>query len=143
VSRDFTPVDLGVTASMTIRNTMRTIDSQNVVAKLEGSDPALADEYVVLTAHWDHFGIGAKVNGDSIYNGAMDNATGVAGMLTIAKDHISHINPNADVHLFGQEVAHAARRLGFGHKGEIISMTTEWTDGMVYGMDGQNELSAV
>ena len=85
VSRDFTPVDLGVTASMTIRNTMRTIDSQNVVAKLEGSDPALADEYVVLTAHWDHFGIGAPdETGDTIYNGAYDNASGVAALLEIA-----------------------------------------------------------
>ena len=49
----------------------------NVVAKLEGSDPALKDEYVVYSAHWDHLGIGAPVNGDKIYNGALDNASGV------------------------------------------------------------------
>src|SRR5258707_1628227 len=55
-SRDFTPVPLGVTASMTIHNALRTIDSQNVVAKLEGNDPALKDEYIVYTAHWDHLG---------------------------------------------------------------------------------------
>ena len=48
------------------------------VAKLEGSDPQLRDEYVVYTAHWDHLGMGAPVNGDKIYNGALDNASGVA-----------------------------------------------------------------
>ena len=84
-SREFTPVPLGVTASVTIRNTLRTIDSRNVVAKLEGSDPALKDEYVVYTAHWDHFGIGEKINGDSIYNGALDNASGTAGLLALGK----------------------------------------------------------
>ena len=56
VTREFKPVPLGVTASMTIRNTLRTIDSQNVMAKLDGVDPALKNEYVVYTAHWDHFG---------------------------------------------------------------------------------------
>ena len=84
-TRDFTPVPLGVTASMTIRNTLRTVDSQNVVAKLEGSDPALKDEYVVYTAHWDHLGVGPDVNGDHIYNGAKDNAIGVAGLLELAR----------------------------------------------------------
>jgi Zn-dependent M28 family amino/carboxypeptidase len=84
-TRDFKPVPLGVTASMTIRNKLRTIDSENVVAKLEGGDPAHKDEYVVYTAHWDHFGIGAPVNGDRIYHGAKDNAVGTAGLLEIAR----------------------------------------------------------
>jgi Zn-dependent M28 family amino/carboxypeptidase len=84
-TRDFKPVPLGVAASMTITNTLRTIDSQNVVAKLEGSDPALKDEYVVYTAHWDHLGIGPEQNGDRIYNGAKDNAIGVAGLLELAR----------------------------------------------------------
>ena len=52
---------------------------------LEGSDPALKNEYVIYTAHWDHFGIGEKIKGDSIYNGASDNATGTAGLLAMAK----------------------------------------------------------
>ena len=81
----FTPVPLGVTASVKLDNTLRTIDSRNVVAKLEGSDATLKDEYVIYTAHWDHFGIGEKVNGDSIYNGAADNASGTAGLLAMAK----------------------------------------------------------
>jgi Zn-dependent M28 family amino/carboxypeptidase len=61
------------------------VNSRNVVARLVGSDSARRDEYVVYTAHWDHFGIGEKVNGDSIYNGAADNASGTAGLLTLAK----------------------------------------------------------
>ncbi|MES2523403.1 MAG: M28 family metallopeptidase [Gemmatimonadota bacterium] len=81
----FAPVPLGVTASITLQNTLRTIDSRNVVAKLEGSDATAKDDYIIYTAHWDHFGVGAKVKGDSIYNGAADNATGTAGLLAMAK----------------------------------------------------------
>ena len=84
-TREFKPVPLGVTASVKIDNALRTIDSHNVVAKLTGSDASLKDDYVIYTAHWDHFGIGEKINGDSIYNGADDNASGVAGLLTVAK----------------------------------------------------------
>lgn len=85
LTREFTPVPLGLTASVTIRNTMRTMASRNVLAKLEGSDPAVRDEYVIYTAHWDHFGVGEPVDGDSIYNGALDNATGTAGLLELAR----------------------------------------------------------
>jgi Zn-dependent M28 family amino/carboxypeptidase len=84
-SRDFKPVPLGLKASLGIHNTMRTIDSQNIVARLEGSDARMKDEYVIYSAHWDHFGIGAPVNGDTIYNGALDNASGVATVLEIAR----------------------------------------------------------
>ncbi len=82
---EFRPVDLGVKASLTIKSRIRTIDSHNVLAKLEGSDPKLKDDYVVYTAHWDHLGIGPAVNGDRIYNGAVDNASGCAGLLELAK----------------------------------------------------------
>ena len=85
IAKDFKAVPLNVKASMAIRNKLRTINSQNVVAKLEGSDPALKDEYVVYTAHWDHLGVGEPVNGDTIYNGARDNAAGVAAMLEVAR----------------------------------------------------------
>jgi len=84
-TREFKPVDLGVTASMTIKNRLRTVDSRNVVARLEGSDPARKNEYVIYTAHWDHFGVGDPVNGDSIYNGALDNASGTAALLSLAR----------------------------------------------------------
>jgi len=84
-TREFRPVALGLNASFAVKNTLRTIDSQNVVGKLEGSDPTLKNEYVVYSAHWDHLGVGAPVNGDKIYNGALDNASGVGTVLEIAK----------------------------------------------------------
>ncbi|HWF85528.1 MAG TPA: M28 family metallopeptidase, partial [Vicinamibacterales bacterium] len=62
------------------------VESQNVVGILRGSDPARRNEYVVLSAHLDHLGIGGAVNGDTIYNGAMDNASGVAAILEIAQE---------------------------------------------------------
>jgi Zn-dependent M28 family amino/carboxypeptidase len=85
LTREFKPVPLGLTASIAISNTMRTVDSRNVLAKLEGSDPALRDEYVVYSSHWDHLGVGAPVNGDKIYNGALDNASGTATLLEMAR----------------------------------------------------------
>jgi Zn-dependent M28 family amino/carboxypeptidase len=85
VSREFKPVPLGVSASIVLHNTLRTIDSGNVVGKLEGSDPKLKNEYVIFTSHWDHFGIGPEVNGSKIYHGAVDNASGVGGLIEIAR----------------------------------------------------------
>ena len=84
-TRAFTPVPLGVTASMTLRSRIRTLDSRNVIGILPGSDPVLRNEYVIYTAHWDHYGIGPAINGDTIYNGALDNATGVGGMIEVAR----------------------------------------------------------
>ena len=84
-TREFRPVPLGVTASMAIDNTLRTVGSKNVAALLRGSDPVVRDQYVVYTAHWDHFGIGTPRDGDAIYNGALDNASGTAGLLEVAR----------------------------------------------------------
>jgi Zn-dependent M28 family amino/carboxypeptidase len=87
-SRDFKPVPLGLAASMAVKNSNRTIDSRNVLAKLEGSDPTLKDEYVVYSAHWDHLGIGdpdPEDKTDKIYNGALDNASGVSALLEMAR----------------------------------------------------------
>ena len=80
-TREFKPVPLGVTASMTIKNSLRTIASRNVVAKLEGSDPTLKDEYVVYTAHWDHFGKTA----DGVFHGAEDDALGCAALIEVGR----------------------------------------------------------
>lgn len=85
LSPDFKPVSLGVKASITVKNTLRTVDSRNVIGILPGSDSVLKNEYVIYTAHWDHFGIGDKVNGDSIYNGAVDNASGTGGLINLAR----------------------------------------------------------
>jgi len=84
-TREFKAVPLGATASVTVKQKSRTLDSQNVIAKLPGSDPVLKDEYIVYTAHWDHFGVGEPVNGDNIYNGALDNASGCATVLEIGR----------------------------------------------------------
>jgi len=83
-SPDFEPVQLDLRASSTIRQTLRDIDTYNVLGLIPGGDPNYSDQAVVYTAHYDHFGIGEPVDGDSIYNGALDNAIGVSMMLSIA-----------------------------------------------------------
>ncbi len=84
-TRAFKPAPLGATASVTLRNTIRTVDSQNVVGRIEGSDPVVKNEHVIYTSHWDHFGIGVPVNGDAVYHGAVDNATGIGGMIELGR----------------------------------------------------------
>jgi len=83
-TRDFRPVSLNAKAKFHVRNALREVRSRNVVAKVEGSDPKLKNEYVVYTAHWDHLGRDSALQGDQIYNGAADNASGVAAILEIA-----------------------------------------------------------
>jgi Zn-dependent M28 family amino/carboxypeptidase len=83
--RDFRPMPLGLTATLALKSSFRQVESTNVIAKLPGSDRKLKNQFVIYTAHWDHFGVGDPVNGDKIYNGAVDNATGTAGLLELAK----------------------------------------------------------
>jgi Zn-dependent M28 family amino/carboxypeptidase len=85
IRRDFRPVSLHAQANFTVANRHRVVQSQNVIARLEGSDPVLNDQYVVYTAHWDHLGRDPKMEGDQIFNGAIDNASGVATVLEIAR----------------------------------------------------------
>src|SRR2546425_11160005 len=80
---DFKPVPLGIKASVEVKNEIRTIDSKNVIGVFEGAEKP--DEYVIFTAHWDHLGIGEPQNGDKIYHGAVDNASGVASIMEIAR----------------------------------------------------------
>jgi Zn-dependent M28 family amino/carboxypeptidase len=85
-SRDFRPVKLNLQAALDLNSEVKRVEAPNVVATLPGRDPKLRDEYVVFSAHWDHLGIGApNKNGDTIYNGALDNATGVASVIEIAR----------------------------------------------------------
>jgi hypothetical protein len=77
--------DLPVRLHARTRATLRDLESHNVVGVLRGSDPKLAGEYVVYSAHLDHLGVGVPVGGDAIYNGAVDNASGVAAILEIAR----------------------------------------------------------
>jgi Zn-dependent M28 family amino/carboxypeptidase len=85
VRKDFKPVALNAKANFELKNGLRQINSQNVVARLEGSDPQLKNEYVVYSAHWDHLGRDENLKGDQIYNGALDNASGTAALLEIAE----------------------------------------------------------
>ena len=85
-SRDFKPVKMNLTASLDLKSEVKRVEAPNVVAILPGRDPKLKNEYVVFSAHWDHLGVGAPdKTGDTIYNGALDNATGVASVLEIAR----------------------------------------------------------
>jgi Zn-dependent M28 family amino/carboxypeptidase len=84
-SRDFHPVPTGIQVDVSFRNAVRRMESRNVVGIVRGQKGSLSDEYVAYSAHWDHFGIGPKVNGDSIYNGAVDNASGTAALLAVAR----------------------------------------------------------
>jgi Zn-dependent M28 family amino/carboxypeptidase len=83
---------LPVTVKIHGRQKLEDVSSPNVVAKLEGSDPALKNEYVVYSAHLDHLGVGAPIKGDSIYNGALDNASGCAILLEVARA-FAQMNP--------------------------------------------------
>ncbi|MFL5574449.1 MAG: M28 family metallopeptidase [Gemmatimonadaceae bacterium] len=84
-TRDFRPVALGGTATFAVRNAVRRVVSRNVIGRLDGSDPSLRDQYVMYTAHWDAYGVGRPVGGDSVYNGALDDASGVAWVLATAR----------------------------------------------------------
>ncbi len=82
-SPDFEPIPLGVTVSHSLRNSFKKDVSQNVVGMIEGSERP--EEVIIYSAHWDHLGVAQPVAGDSIYNGAVDNATGTASALAIAE----------------------------------------------------------
>lgn len=84
-THEFRPVPLDAKASFKIANSVRDVGSRNVVAKLEGSDPKARGEYVIYTAHWDHLGRDPRLSGDTIYHGAVDNASGCAALLEIAR----------------------------------------------------------
>ena len=93
--KDFKPVALNAKATFHVRNEVREIQSKNVVAKLEGADPNLRNEYIVYTAHWDHLGKDTTLKGDQIFNGALDNATGVGALLTLVKAYKALPTPPA------------------------------------------------
>jgi len=101
--RDFKPVTLGTTITFDIANSWREVDSYNVVARIEGADPKLRGETVVHTAHWDHFGWDPKLPGtktDQVFHGAIDNASGVASLLALARAYRSLPRPPSRSILF-------------------------------------------
>ena len=83
--------------AVTVAGPKKAIDTQNVVGELEGSDRRLKRQYVVISAHLDHLGVGQAVNGDDLYNGAMDNASGIAALLETAKRMTAGPRPKRSV----------------------------------------------
>jgi Zn-dependent M28 family amino/carboxypeptidase len=116
-SRDFRPVSTGIIIDATMRNSVQHMSANNVVGVVRGIDPKVRDEYVAYSAHWDHFGIGPVVNGDSIYNGAVDNASGVASVLTIAHAAAEGVKPRRS-QLFVFVTAEESGLLGSAYFGQ-------------------------
>jgi len=85
VRPDFKAVALKATFTSKMTNSVRRFDSNNIVAKYEGNDPELKDEYIIYTSHWDHLGKNTKLEGDQIYNGANDNASGTGTIMAVAE----------------------------------------------------------
>jgi Zn-dependent M28 family amino/carboxypeptidase len=92
ITKNFRPVVLNAKANIAIKQQVRSFKSHNVIGKLEGSDPKLNGEYVIYTAHWDHLGRHPELQGDQIFNGAIDNASGVASVIELA-DAFMKVNP--------------------------------------------------
>jgi Zn-dependent M28 family amino/carboxypeptidase len=92
ITADFRPVTVNAKANIAITQQIRSFKSHNVIGKLEGSDSKLSDEYLIYTAHWDHLGRHPELQGDQIFNGAIDNASGVASVLELAAAFMK-INP--------------------------------------------------
>lgn len=84
-SQGFKPIPLGTRMKLVLSNKVDEVETYNVIGRIDGSDPDLSKEAVVYSAHWDHLGAGEAVNGDTIYNGALDNATGCAMLIEMAR----------------------------------------------------------
>ncbi|HEU4720933.1 MAG TPA: M28 family peptidase [Gemmatimonadaceae bacterium] len=113
-SRDFRPVPTGITMDLAVAHTINRVTSENVIGVVRGRDPVLNRQYVALSGHWDHLGIGTPVNGDSIYNGASDNGTGLSALLAIARVASSQTRPRRSL-LFVFVTAEESGLLGSGY----------------------------
>ena len=112
LKKDFRPVALNAKSNVSIKQTVRTFKSRNVVGKLEGSDPKLKDECVLYTSHWDHLGRDPQLQGDQIFNGAIDNASGVASLIQLAAAFTKVNPPPKRSVLFMATTAEEANLLG-------------------------------
>jgi Zn-dependent M28 family amino/carboxypeptidase len=83
ISKNFRPVTLNAKCEIDVKQELHSFKSHNVIGKLEGSDPKLRDEYIIYTAHWDHLGKHPELQGDQIFNGAVDNASGCAAVIQL------------------------------------------------------------
>ena len=112
ITKEFKPVALNAKANITIKQQVRSFKSHNVVGILEGADPQLKDEYLIYTAHWDHLGKHPELQGDQIFNGAVDNASGDAAVLALASAFIKAEPPPKRSILFMCTTAEEAGLLG-------------------------------
>jgi Zn-dependent M28 family amino/carboxypeptidase len=112
VTKDFRPVVLNAKANIEIKQQNRSFKSHNVIGKLEGSDSKLGDEYIIYTAHWDHLGRHLELQGDQIFNGAIDNASGVASIIELGAAFIKVNPPPKRSVLFMATTAEEAGLLG-------------------------------
>jgi Zn-dependent M28 family amino/carboxypeptidase len=153
-TRDFKPVPLGVKFQSSVQSSIRPFDTANVVARLEGSDPKLKEEAVLYSAHHDHLGIGNPDDDDktdTIYNGAIDNASGTATVLELARVW-STMQPRPKRSIlfalvaaeeqgllgseyFGQHPAIPAGKIGLGINLDALNLFGEVTDVTMIGVD--------
>jgi len=110
--KDFEPIPLGARATIDIRSSVAPMDTRNVIAKIEGGDPELINEAVVYTAHWDHLGMRTQGDGDRIYNGAVDNATGCGVLLELAAAYAGLPEPPSRTIIFAAVGAEESGLLG-------------------------------
>ncbi len=137
LSKDFKPIPLGVRASFKAKNTVRSVKSRNVLAKREGADPKLKDEWVIYTAHWDHLGTNSDA-GDHIFNGAADNAIGAAGLLELASAFATDKHPPKRSVLFLAVTAEEQGLLGTAYYAANPSYPLQKTLADI-NMDGLNQ----
>jgi Zn-dependent M28 family amino/carboxypeptidase len=111
ITKEFKPVSLNATAKIDIKQAVRSFKSHNVIGKLAGADEKLKDEYIIYSAHWDHLGKHPELPGDQIFNGAIDNASGVSAVITLA-NAFPKANPPQRSILFMATTAEEAGLLG-------------------------------
>jgi len=134
---DFKAVPMGVSASLAINNTIETSTSRNVLALLPGTDRA--DEYIIYMSHWDHLGRDPNLEGDQIFNGALDNASGTASLLSLAKAFTAlEERPQRSI-LFMAVTAEEQGLLGSAYYGENPVYPLEKTVAAI-NIDGLNTL---
>jgi Zn-dependent M28 family amino/carboxypeptidase len=137
ITKEFRPVRLNAKANIDIKQQIRAFKSHNVIGKLEGDDPKLRDEYVIYTAHWDHLGRHPELQGDQTFNGAIDNASGVASVIEIATAFKKLNPPPKRSVLFMDTTAEEAGLLGAKYYAEHPRYPLEKTLGDI-NIDGVN-----
>ena len=139
LTREFRPVPLDAKASIRAKVALRSFSSQNVVARLEGADPAVRDEYVIYSAHWDHLGRDTTIAGDQIYNGALDNASGTAALLELAQAFASLTPAPVRSILFLAVTAEEQGLIGSAHYAQNPVYPLNQTVAVI-NMDGVNQI---